>query len=98
MIYSRFDLHIVCDIIGLNFELHIVYDIVCDVAMIPLGEGGLNGQCSESFADSCSDCIFTGTMSMLLKQPDSIATPGSLIQPRPASPFPPLSGLPRHFF
>ena len=50
---------------------------------------------SASFADSYSDCSITGTLPVLLQQPDSIATPCFPIQPRLASP--PITGLPWNF-
>ncbi len=51
---------------------------------------------SASFADSYSDCSITGTLPVLLQQPDSIATPCFPIQPRLAST--PITGLPCIFF
>jgi hypothetical protein len=50
---------------------------------------------SASFADSSSDCSNTGTLPVLLQQPDSIATPCFPIQPRLASP--PITGLQWNF-
>jgi hypothetical protein len=64
---------------------------------------GLNGlpwawMTSASFAYSSryADCSITGTLPVLLQQPDSIATSCLLIQPRLASP--PISGLPWNYF
>jgi hypothetical protein len=56
----------------------------------------LHALTSASFADSYSDCSITGTLPVLLQQPDSIATPCFPIPPRLASP--PITGLPWNCF
>ena len=63
------------------------------------GSGGAGGgrMVRASFADPCSlaDSLLHPASAPAATK---IATPGPPIPPRPASPFPPLSGLPRHFF
>ena len=87
-----------------RFGLHIVYDIVCDVALFPSGGrawGGLNGPRFICRSVHWQIRFYNQGLPVLLQQPDSIATPWYPIPPgppRPASPFPPLSGLPRHLF